>query len=78
MRQANIATTNCPVDYPLGISASNIFEGFPEVKKDLWGGEFLEDGYFARTVGDKVIAALIKRYIKYHRDDLRGKQLKLF
>jgi len=44
----------------------------------LWGGEFWEDGYFARTVGDKVTADLIKRYIKYHRDDLRGKQLKLF
>ena len=60
------------------ISASEIFEKFSELKKELWGGEFWEDGYFARTVGDKVTADLIKRYIKYHRDDLRGKQLKLF
>ncbi len=60
------------------ISASEIFEKFPEVKKELWGGEFWEDGYFARTVGDKVTADLIKRYIKYHRDKLHGKQLKLF
>jgi putative transposase len=58
--------------------AREIFEKFPEVKKELWGGEFWEDGYFARTVGDKVTADLIKRYIKYHRDEIHGKQLKLF
>jgi REP element-mobilizing transposase RayT len=29
---------------------------FPRVKKELWGGEFWEDGYFARTVGDKATA----------------------
>lgn len=60
------------------ISASEIFEKFPEVRKQLWGGEFWEDGYFARTVGDKITADLIKRYIKYHRDEIHGKQLKLF
>ncbi len=60
------------------ISAAVVFEEFPEVKKELWGGEFWEDGYFARTVGDKVTAALIKRYIQYHRDEIHGKQLKLF
>jgi len=58
------------------ISASEVFEEFPEVKKELWGGEFWEDGYFARTVGDKVIADLIRRYIKYHHDGVQNKQLK--
>ena len=58
------------------ISASEIFEKFPEVKKELWGGEFWEDGYFARTVGDKITADLIKRYIKYHRDEVHGKQFR--
>ena len=60
------------------ISAPEVFEKFPAVKKELWGGEFWEDGNFARTVGDKVTAELIKRYIKYHRDEIYGKQLKLF
>ena len=60
------------------ISGSEIFDKFPEVKKELWGGEFWEDGYFARTVGDKVTADLIKRYIKYHRDEIHAKQLELF
>ena len=60
------------------ISASEIFDEFPEIKRELWGGEFWEDGYFARTVGDKITADLIKRYIKYHHDEVHGKQLKLF
>ena len=60
------------------ISASEIFDEFPEVKKELWGGEFWEDGYFVRTVGDRITADLIKRYIKYHHDEVHGKQLKLF
>lgn len=49
------------------ISASRIFREHPEVKRELWGGEFWEDGYFARTVGEKVTADVIKRYIPYHR-----------
>ena len=43
------------------VSAKEIREEFPEVRKQLWGGEFWEDGYFARTVGDKVTAAVIKK-----------------
>jgi putative transposase len=45
----------------------------------LWGGEFWEDGYFVRTVGDQVTAEVVKRYIQYHRHDERdGGQLNLF
>jgi putative transposase len=60
-----------------GISASVIFKEYPEVKKELWGGEFWEDGYFARTVGDKVTVELIRKYIKHHRNR-KAKQLKMF
>jgi putative transposase len=49
------------------ISAKEIFQRYPEVKKELWGGEFWEDGYFVRTVGDKVTSEIIEKYIKYHR-----------
>ena len=48
------------------VSAKEIREEFPEVQKQLWGGEFWEDGYFARTVGDKVTAEVIKKYIRFH------------
>jgi putative transposase len=32
------------------IVTSVIFEEHTEVRKELWGEEFWEDGYFARTV----------------------------
>ena len=61
------------------ISAKVIFEEHPKVKEKLWGGEFWEDGYFARTVGDKVTAEVIRKYIKYHREhEKTPRQLKLF
>jgi putative transposase len=61
------------------ISASVIFTEHPEVKKELLGEEFWEDGYFARTVGDKVTTEVIRRYIQYHREqETSPTQLKLF
>ena len=48
-----------------GISSRKVFEEFPWIKQYLWAGEFWSDGYFVRTVGDKVTTELIKRYIKY-------------
>jgi putative transposase len=50
-----------------GRSARRIFQIYPEVKRELWGGEFWEDGYFVRTVGDKVTAEVIKKYVHYHK-----------
>ena len=62
-----------------GSSARAIFQRYPEVKRELWGGEFWEDGYFARTVGDKVTKDMIKKYIRYHTDHERTpQQLELF
>jgi putative transposase len=57
------------------ISASVIFQENPEVKEELWGGEFWEDGYFVRTVGDKVTKEVIRKYIKYHREHEKSPKL---
>ena len=59
-----------PPEYSVGemvrvlkrVSAKEIFLRYPEVKRELWGGEFCEDGYFVRTVGDKVTSETIKHY----------------
>ena len=51
------------------ISARELFREYPSLKKRLWGGEIWEDGYFARTVGDKLTAEIIRRYIGHHRDE---------
>ena len=69
--------TSIPPKYSVGqmvrvlksISAKEIFRRYPEVKRELWGGEFWEDGYFVRTVGDKVTSDTIKKYIQYHRHE---------
>jgi REP element-mobilizing transposase RayT len=34
------------------ITAKKIVEAYPEVKKDLWGGEFWTRGYYVGTVGE--------------------------
>ncbi len=53
------------------ISAREVFSKFPELRKHLWAGELWNDGYFVRSVGDKVTADIIRRYIEYqaHEDD---------
>jgi putative transposase len=61
------------------IGASVIFKEYPEVKKELWGGEFWGDGYFARTVGSNVTADIIRKYIQYCREQEKSlTQLELF
>ena len=61
------------------VSAREIRAAFPGVRKQLWGGEFWEDGYFARTVGDQVTAEVIKKYIRFHEAKKRqAEQLKMF
>lgn len=59
------------------LSARAIFREFPQVKRQLWGGEFWEDGYFARTVGDKVTAEVIRKYIQRHKE-VQDAQIDLF
>ena len=59
------------------LSARAVFREFPQVKRKLWGGEFWEDGYFARTVGDKVTAEVIRKYIRRHKE-AQDPQLDLF
>ena len=50
------------------ISAREVFREFPEVKRQLWGGELWNDGYFVRSVGDQVTAEVIRKYIKHQHD----------
>ncbi len=60
------------------ISGRLVFEKAPEVKKDLWGGEFWSDGYYLATVSGKGDRKIIENYIinQGRGDDV--KQLKLF
>ena len=46
------------------LTAREIFKRCPEVKKELWGGEFWTDGYFASTVGKHGNEDTIGKYVK--------------
>ncbi len=35
------------------ITAKEIFKAFPELRRDLWGGEFWSDGYYLATIGTR-------------------------
>jgi putative transposase len=53
-------------------SGRGMFREFPSLKRKLWGGELWEDGYFARTVGDRMTRDVVNKYIKHHRDLEQG------
>ena len=46
------------------ITARGVFKKCPEVKKELWGGEFWTDGYFASTVSKYGDENMISNYVK--------------
>lgn len=46
------------------IIAREIFRQHPEVKKQLWGGEFWTDGYFVSTVGKQGNEDTISKYVR--------------
>ena len=46
------------------IIARGVFRECPEVKKELWGGEFWTDGYFASTVSKHGDENMISNYVK--------------
>ena len=46
------------------ITAREIFRTQPQVKRQLWGGEFWSDEYFASTVGKHGDEGMIGRYVQ--------------
>jgi putative transposase len=52
-----------------GNLSKQIRDKFPKVKKELWGGEFWTDGYYANTVSNFGGKTTIMRYIKNQGGD---------
>ena len=46
------------------LTAREIFKKHPEVKKQLWGGEFWTDGYFVNTVSKFGDESSISQYVR--------------
>jgi putative transposase len=57
------------------ITAREIFRACPEVKKQLWGGEFWTDGYFISTVGKHGNEDVIKKYIQNQGEEVEYERL---
>ena len=57
------------------IIAKKIFERHPEIKKQLWGGEFWTDGHFISTVSKHGNEEVISNYVKSQGTAEHYKQL---
>lgn len=62
----SVPTYNCTkiITIIKSITAKEIFKRHPEVKKQLWGGEFWTDGYFVNTVSRFGDETTISKYVK--------------
>ena len=60
------------------VSSREVFKKFPKLRKQLWAGELWSDGYFVRSVGDKVTADIIRKYIEYQIHEEKSLQLRMF
>lgn len=60
------------------ITARLLFRQFPELKKELWGGEFWTDGYYIATVSERGNWDAVRRYVETQGKTMRQPlQLKL-
>ena len=46
------------------ITAKQLFKQFPELKEELWGGEFWTDGYYATTISERGNWQRVEAYVK--------------
>jgi putative transposase len=65
------------------ITAKELFRTHPEVKQQLWGGQFWTDGYYINTVGQYANEEVIKKYVQSQgkQDEYKNfhnSQLRLF
>ena len=58
------------------IIAREVFKRCPDVKKQLWGGEFWGKGYFVNTVGQHGTEQVIAKYVKEQGIEKEYKALK--
>ncbi len=64
------------------ITAKEVFRLHPELKRQLWGGQFWSSGYYVNTVGQYANEEVIKKYLqdqgKNKYEKIHTNQLRLF
>ena len=46
------------------ITTKQLFKQFPELRKELWGGEFWTDGYYAATISERGNWQRVEAYVR--------------
>ena len=59
------------------ITAKELFRRFPQLKKDLWKGQFWSDGFYMATVGERGNWNVVKQYIQNQGKTSESVQLRL-
>lgn len=57
------------------ITAREVFRLHPEVREQLWGGQFWSDGYYVNTVGQYANEEVIVAYLKNQGKEKEYKQI---
>ncbi len=52
------------------VSTRQLFEEFPWLRREYWGGEIWVRGYFIRSVGAGITKAAIDRYIREQAEEI--------
>ena len=60
------------------ITSRLLFQKFPKIEQQLWGGEFWSDEYYIGTINGRCNRTVIENYIKNQGREEDIKQLKLF
>jgi REP element-mobilizing transposase RayT len=60
------------------IASRQVFQKAPEIKKELWGGEFWTDGYYIATISGRGTKEVIIEYIKKQGREKDLNQLTIF
>jgi putative transposase len=59
------------------ITAKQLFQRFPELRKDLWKGEFWSDGYYISTVSERGNWSQVENYVRNQGKTKQDTQLRL-
>ena len=59
------------------ITAKALFQRFPELRRELWGGEFWSDGYFISTISEHGDWQQVETYVKNQGKTKQAGQLRL-
>ncbi len=59
------------------ITARELFKTMPELKRELWGGEFWSDGYYVGTVSERGNWQVVERYVRNQGKKPEDVQLRL-